>query len=92
MPKDYPSIESLRQAFLYKDGKLFWLVRPVEHFTNADYASRSNKKLAGKEAGCKSEYIDKYGKIHKRWVVIKNSTDIKLFGQYTTMSGLTTKA
>lgn len=66
---DYPSIDSLRQAFRYENGKLFWLVRPVEHFKDAGYAARLNTRCSGKEAGCLSTHIDKFGKEHKRWKI-----------------------
>jgi hypothetical protein len=78
MPKiNYPDIELVRQSLRYEDGKLFWLPRPPEHFKDPSYSERINKTRAGEEAGCISKYIDKNGKLHKRWVI--RVFDIKLY-------------
>jgi hypothetical protein len=49
--KDRPSIEFVRQALRYEDGKLFWKHRPIEHFKNDRYYRAWNARLAGTEAG-----------------------------------------
>lgn len=46
-----PSIEYLRECFRYEDGKLFWLIRPREHFQNEGVCTQWNGRWAGKEAG-----------------------------------------
>jgi len=52
MPKrQYPSVDYLRQCFRYEDGKLYWLVRPREHFKSTGGWKMWNTKFPGKEAG-----------------------------------------
>jgi HNH endonuclease len=49
--RDYPSIDYVRQLFEYRDGKLFWKTRPVEHFADQRICDSCNTKFAGQEAG-----------------------------------------
>lgn len=49
--KHLPTIEYLRQRFSYNDGKLFWLPRSREHFSDDIYWKAWNTKHTGKEAG-----------------------------------------
>lgn len=44
-------VDLLRQALEYRDGKLFWKVRPDSHFPRPAIAKMWNKRWAGKEAG-----------------------------------------
>lgn len=46
-----PTPEYLRQCLRYEDGKLFWLVRPREHFSSNQHWRRWNTLRSGKEAG-----------------------------------------
>lgn len=43
-------IQYLRDAFEYKDGRLFWKHRPAEQFKNEKFQRVVNTKFAGKEA------------------------------------------
>jgi hypothetical protein len=45
------TLEFARESLRYDDGKLFWLPRPLHHFSSADYQSRTNNRFAGTEAG-----------------------------------------
>ena len=47
----FPSIDYIRQCLRYEDGKLFWLRRPLEHFTTHRTWKSWNVKHSGKEAG-----------------------------------------
>jgi hypothetical protein len=49
--KDHPSIEYVRQALRYEDGKLFWKQRPREHFATEGTWKSWNTRYAGTEAG-----------------------------------------
>lgn len=46
-----PSREYLLQCFEYREGKLFWRVRPREHFPNDATWRNWNKRYSGVEAG-----------------------------------------
>lgn len=76
--KDYPSIDLVRQVFREENGKLFWLERDASTIDSgsSDYIARTNKRFAGKEAGCVSRTTN-YGKVQERWVVRVNG--IKLY-------------
>jgi hypothetical protein len=50
--ENYPPIEYVRQALRYEDGRLFWLVRPREHFVSNRAPNPWNGRYAGKDAGC----------------------------------------
>lgn len=65
--KDYPSIEKILQCFRYENGKLFWLVRPRDHFASNQSWKRWNKLYSGKEAGCDSKHKNDF-----RWIVCIN--------------------
>ena len=65
--KDYPSSEYLRQCFEYKNGKLFWKVRPKNHFKNEHSWNSNSRRFAGKEAGFCSEERD-----GPRWTIRVN--------------------
>lgn len=43
-------IQYLRDAFEYKDGRLFWKHRPLEQFKNEKFQKVVNTKFSGKEA------------------------------------------
>lgn len=49
--KQYPSVEYVRQCFRYENGKLFWLVRPRNHFLGIREWRVFNAQFSGKEAG-----------------------------------------
>lgn len=51
--RELPDIALLRQCFRYEEdtGRLFWLPRPPEHFSNPEYYKSCNARYAGKEAG-----------------------------------------
>ncbi len=49
---DFPSVDYIKQALRYDDGRLFWLERPLEHFKCWRDQKAWNAKFAGKEAGC----------------------------------------
>ena len=49
--RNYPTAEYLRQCFRYENGKLFWLVRPREHFKRDSAWVRFNNRYSGTEAG-----------------------------------------
>ena len=49
--KQYPSVEYLRQVLEYRDGKLFWLERPREHFKSDASWKYSKTRFSGTEAG-----------------------------------------
>ncbi len=51
---DYPSVDYIKQALRYEDGKLFWLHRPQEHFSSFRSYRTWNATYEGKEAGCLS--------------------------------------
>lgn len=53
-----PETEYLKNIFKYEDGKLFWKVRPVEHFKNKRTASMWNAKFANKQAGRQMKLIN----------------------------------
>ncbi len=59
---DYPSIDFIRQALRYEDGKLFWLNRPRDHFPSTRGWNIYNARFADKEAGTIRE--DKTDKRH----------------------------
>ena len=60
---------NVKDCFDYKDGKLFWRVRPASHFSSVGRANIWNAKYAGTEAGSlhKSGYLHVSfdGKKHK---------------------------
>lgn len=49
-----PTQEYLHECFDYVDGKLYWKVRPREHFKNDHGWNTFNSRYAGEEAGCPS--------------------------------------
>jgi hypothetical protein len=49
--KYYPTVDYIKECLRYEDGKLFWLVRPREHFQSDQGWKMWNKRYAGKEAG-----------------------------------------
>jgi len=49
--KKLPDTEYLLSIFEYKDGKLFWKERPVNHFKSERGWKIFNKRYANKEAG-----------------------------------------
>ena len=52
MPNDkYPSIEYLRQCFEYRNGKLYWTERPIDHFDTMEEAADAYRKAAEKLFG-----------------------------------------
>jgi hypothetical protein len=54
--RSLPAKDYLLECFRYEDGKLYWLPRPREHFSN-DYAWRiHNSREAGNEAGAIGGY------------------------------------
>lgn len=68
MPADKsPSVEFVRQALRYEDGRLYWLERPRDHFRSGPVQGTCNTKWAGKEAGKMRR-----GQIPPRWVVCLN--------------------
>ncbi len=80
MRENFPSPDYVRQCLAHKDGRVYWLKRPREHFANERAWSRFNTMFAGKEAGCK--HIKKgvsRGKRYTqkpRWVVRLNELGI----------------
>jgi HNH endonuclease len=62
---DYPTPFYLRQCFTYDDGRIFWKVRPLEHFKDRSTYNKINGKHACKEAGSLNESLH-YG---PRWQV-----------------------
>jgi hypothetical protein len=48
---DYPSVDLVKELFLYKDGALYWRIRPVAHFSSEGRAKAWNNKYPGKLAG-----------------------------------------
>lgn len=46
--------EYFHTMLYYADGKLFWKMRPIEHFKSEAYQRRWNSKMSGKEAGSNS--------------------------------------
>ncbi len=61
--KEYPSIDYVRQCFLYDDGRLFWLERPRDHFRTEHGWKVANGTYPGKEAG-----VQRSG-AKPRWIV-----------------------
>jgi hypothetical protein len=62
MPKEQINPALLRQLLRYEPetGRLFWLVRPVEHFRDDACRRRWNTRFAGKEAftaQCGNKYL-----------------------------------
>jgi hypothetical protein len=51
MLQQYPSVEFVRQCVREKDGRLFWLRRPREHFKTDRAFKTWNTRFSGKEAG-----------------------------------------
>ncbi len=49
--KDYPPIPFIRNCLRYKDGKLYWIKRPVHHFANQRLCNSWNGRWVGREAG-----------------------------------------
>lgn len=72
---DYPSVEYVRQALEYRDGKLFWKVRPREQFATEKGWKIFNARDAGKEAGTLRPC--KVG--GDRWFVILNGIPIQRY-------------
>ena len=58
--KQYPSIEYLRQCLRHEDGKLFWLVRPREHFATLRGCNIFNAKYSEKEAGSVNKILNRH--------------------------------
>jgi hypothetical protein len=48
----YPTVEYVRQCLEYQDGKLYWLDRPMEHFSCQMVFTKWGTRYAGREAGC----------------------------------------
>ncbi len=46
-----PSVEELRRCFREENGRLFWALRPREHFESDELWKKWMGQLAGKEAG-----------------------------------------
>lgn len=57
--EDYPSIDIIRQAFRYEDGKLYWTKRPRDHFRSHGAWRHFNSRYVGNEAG----YLTNRGRI-----------------------------
>jgi len=80
-------VDVIREIFEYKQGKLFWKERPLEHFNSVRAQGVFNARFAGKEAGTplcpKKEYlisqISYRGEKHSlllhiaTWVVVYNT-------------------
>lgn len=65
--RQYPTTEYLRQAFDYRDGKLFWRVRPTDHFKNSHGQRLFNSRYSGKLAGRLNTVVS--NKQNSRWVL-----------------------
>jgi hypothetical protein len=64
-----PSAKHLRECLRYKDGKLFWLVRPRRHFKSDQAHNAWNARYSGKEAGYLSIRKYKHYKPDYRWML-----------------------
>lgn len=71
MAKYYPTIEYIWQCVRYEDGKLFWLVRPRDHFSCDQAWKMWNKRYGLKEAGNLSNVgSNKKDQYNPRWSLI----------------------
>lgn len=82
--KHRPSVEYLRQCLRCEDGKLFWLHRPIEHFSKAQRWKNWNKRFAGKEAGYLAQ-----DKLYDKWLIV---IGLKLFKRSVLVWALQTGA
>jgi hypothetical protein len=49
--KNCPSFDYIRQCLEYRDGGLFWIPRPLDHFVDAKEQQEINLEYEGREAG-----------------------------------------
>lgn len=69
--KYYPSVEYVRQCLRYEDGKLFWLIRPREHFSCDQAWKTWNKRYSLNEAGNLSNVgRKKTNQYNPRWSLV----------------------
>lgn len=70
----YDNADLFRQCFTEREGVLYWVPRPLDHFTNERTMAWWNKRYSGNVAGCVRK-----GSADTRWVVRLND---ELFYRY----------
>lgn len=65
---DEPTQKFLQEALEYRDGVLYWKLRPLTHFPDVRARNIWNTKFAGKRAGTLRKQYEVIGVIGKQWL------------------------